>query len=388
MAGSSGAGDTDEADDEVRPARGEEALRSARDKALAAGTRVAAVVGPALSGMSSRARDAAMGLLAAIRQRRAATAEAQPGAPRRTTAPPPSGFLKADGRRLVRDRDDAGQSAVEAPESPVPLRSKRKAALLGSMLGLLAILSLFAGYRLFGSMSNASAPAAPETVATVATAPPAAEPPPAAASGVPTAAVPLFGATPLSTTEPVPPPAAEAPAAPPPEGAVAQQNGDDGDDEADGDDAQDAAAKPGQKEWGQGSVRNPIVLKLKMDGDIAGLTGAAGAMGFTVSLPGRRSLSSATELARKDKRIASIQVVNNPQGAEVSVQFKNGVPAYLARAKGSRLEIVLGSEGRKKVAKSTTDKTAKKKTESSKKKTESSAKSKTTKSTAKKPAHD
>jgi hypothetical protein len=111
-----------------------------------------------------------------------------------------------------------------------------------------------------------------------------------------------------------------------------------------------------------------------MDGDIAGIHGAAGAMGFTVSLPGRRALSSATELARKDKRIASIQVVNNPQGAEVSVQFKNGVPAYLNRAKGNRLEIVLGTEGRKKVAKT------------SKKKTDTTAKTKTTKDKPKKPA--
>jgi len=53
---------------------------------------------------------------------------------------------------------------------------------------------------------------------------------------------------------------------------------------------------------------------------------------------------------RKDKRLASLQVVNNAHGAEVTVQFKDGVPPYLAKAKGDRLEIALGTEGHKKVA--------------------------------------
>ncbi|AGP36039.1 hypothetical protein [Sorangium cellulosum] len=164
-----------------------------------------------------------------------------------------------------------------------------------------------------------------------------------------TANVPLFGATPLSTTEPVPPtPPADpgAQAGDPLERSAAVPGGPGDEDDAEADED----AQEGPKEWGQGSVRNPIVLKLKMDGPIEELNGAAGAMGFTVSLPDRRALSSGSGLARKDKRIASVRVVNTPHGAEITLQFKDGVPAYKAKARGDRLEIALGRDEPKKVA--------------------------------------
>lgn len=81
-----------------------------------------------------------------------------------------------------------------------------------------------------------------------------------------------------------------------------------------------------------------------MDGPVEGVRGASGPMGFTVTVPGRRALSTSSELARKDKRLESVDVVNTPDGAEVTVQFKDGVPPYLAKAKGERLEIALGTE--------------------------------------------
>ncbi len=173
---------------------------------------------------------------------------------------------------------------------------------------------------------------------------PAAPEPIAAAPGTPTANVPLFGATPLSTTEPAPG-AAPAPSALALAAPSAAPNAGDGDEEA----------APGDgrilKEWGQGSVSHPIVLKIKMDGAVERITGAAGAMGFTISVPGRRSVSASSELAHKDKRLASVTVVNNANGAEITVQFKDGVPPYLAKVKGDRLEIAIGKEGHSKVAK-------------------------------------
>jgi hypothetical protein len=217
--------------------------------------------------------------------------------------------------------------------------------------------------------STAAAPGAPEPPSTL-TAPPGQAP-----GGAVAANVPLFGATPLSTTEPVPPSAPPSPNAAADEPGAALDPG-----------AADpmAAAEPGAgqadeepslgddgKVWGQGTVRNPTVLKLKLDGAIERLNGAAGPMGFTVSLPDRRALSSGSGLARKDKRIASIRVVNTPQGAEVSVQFKDGVPAYVAKANGNRLEIALGNDAppkkvaakpKKKPAKKGKDEPAKKKT--------------------------
>src|SRR5262249_43036614 len=80
------------------------------------------------------------------------------------------------------------------------------------------------------------------------------------------------------------------------------------------------------------------------DGDVDGFNGAKGAMGFTIVLPGRRALSSSAELQKKDKRIATFQIANKPNGAEITLQFKDGVPAYLARADGSKLDILLGSK--------------------------------------------
>jgi hypothetical protein len=158
--------------------------------------------------------------------------------------------------------------------------------------------------------------------------------------------VPLFGQTPLSTTEPAPGAAPSAVASAAPAGAPAP--GADSDD-----DGAPGGASDGRilKEWGQGTVSHPVVLKIKMDGAIEKISGAAGAMGFTISVPGRRSVSSASDLTRKDKRLASVNVVNTSHGAEISVQFKDGVPPYLAKVKGGVLEIAIGKEGHSKIAK-------------------------------------
>jgi hypothetical protein len=268
------------------------------------------------------------------RAERAATIKAS--ALRRTTAPPPGGALTSDGRRLVRD-----EAMVEEEEPAAAPRSPRRAAATGGALGLLAVLAIFGVTRLASRGHVAAAPAEARTA--VAALPTAPELPPFAAPGTPTANVPLFGATPLSTTEPAAPaPTALASAAP---SAAPMPGADTGEDEP------GPSSSGNAKEWGQGSVSHPIVLKIKMDGAIDHINGASGAMGFTISVPGRRSVSTGTDLARKDKRLASVNVVNSSKGAEITVQFKDGVPPYLAKIKGDRLEIALGKEGHSKVAK-------------------------------------
>ncbi|HWL85793.1 MAG TPA: hypothetical protein VNO21_08330, partial [Polyangiaceae bacterium] len=94
-----------------------------------------------------------------------------------------------------------------------------------------------------------------------------------------------------------------------------------------------------------GTVSHGNVLRLKMDGTIEKIQGASQAAGFTVVIPSRRSLEAAAPLAARDGRIASIKVVNDPAGAELSVTFKDGVPNYVVRAKGETLEIVLAAMG-------------------------------------------
>jgi hypothetical protein len=82
-----------------------------------------------------------------------------------------------------------------------------------------------------------------------------------------------------------------------------------------------------------------------MDGDIEKIEGDGQPTGFSVVIPGRRSLEPAAPLAARDSRIASIRVTNDGTGADLNVTFKDGVPNYLVRAKGDVLEIVLSPAG-------------------------------------------
>jgi len=310
--------------------------------AASAGRKVVGKVGPALSGLGSNAKGAVMRLLESVRKRREDRADQKKkDAPRRMTAPPPGGALKADGKRLVRDDVDD-----EDGLTPPPAKKNKKAALLGSALGLLAVLAVFGITRVLAMRGTPPEPVAATTAA------PALPAAPLNADGSPvaTANIPLFGATPLSTTEPVPTAAPSASADaddPAPVAGNEEEPGGEGDDE-------------GTKEWGEGNVRSPTTLRVKLDGDIEGFNGAKGAMGFTVVLPGRRILSSSGELQKKDKRIATFQIVNKPNAAELTIQFKDGVPAYLARAKGDKLEIMLGNEGKAKKAIAKVNKSKKK----------------------------
>ncbi|WP_437692266.1 PilZ domain-containing protein [Sorangium sp. So ce176] len=350
------------------PASGAEPsrLRDVGEKAAKAGKAVAGKIAPALAGAGARAATAMAGMVARIKARREARAAGEEDgstkeSPRRKTAPPPAGALKTGRRRVV--REEAEEAGGEASEPP---RFNKKAAAVGSFLGLAAVLVVFGAARLIGGLGGGDAatagaaapadgaPALPASSGAPALA--AAAAPAAAPGGVLTANVPLFGATPLSTTEPVPPTPPADPGAlagdPLAQQAAAVPGGPGDEDEAESGDDE----KESPREWGQGTVRNPVVLKLKMDGPIDELNGASGAMGFTVSLPERRALSSGSGLARKDKRIASVRVVNTAHGAEITLQFKDGVPAYKAKARGDRLEISLGRDEPKKVASKSTSK--------------------------------
>lgn len=315
-------------------------------RAASAGRAVAGKIGPTLTGMGARAKGAMGGMMALIERRRTERADTRkPATPRRTTAPPPGGALTSDGRRLVRD-DGLG----DEEDAAAPPRTNRRAAAIGGALGLVAVLAIFGVTRLAGGhahVAGAAVDARPTATALPAATAEAATNG-AAANGTPTTNVPLFGATPLSTTEPAPgapAPSAQASAAPGASGAP----GAGGDDDEPG----DGKTGPILKEWGKGSVTpHPVVLKIKMDGAIERITGAAGAQGFTISVPGHRSTSTSTgDLTKKDKRLASVNVVNTSHGAEVSVQFKDDVPAYVAKVKGDKLEISIGKEGHSKVAK-------------------------------------
>ncbi len=327
-------------------------------------------VAPALTAAGTGAKTALQRIVATVqekraqRRQRAQAQKAAQGGVLRTTAPPPSGALRSDGRRLFRDVESA-QAAGEAPLRPTG-RSDRKRAIFGAVVGILAVLSIYAVASHLSKGADEPPAASAVTAAEQGQAvdPALIPPPPPGAAGDPAIAsanVPLFGATPLSTTEPVP--------APPDPQALGEQLGEEPP-------AGSKPAKPAQleKEWGVGSVNNPTVLRLKMDGPIEGISGSETATGFTIVVPNRKSVSSAAGLSRKHKRLDSVNVVNYPDRAEITLRFDGQVPAYTAKISGRRLIIEISND-KGKSSSGDKKKSDKSKSSGSRKKKSSSGKS-------------
>ena len=269
--------------------------------------RGAAKVGPAFAAMMTRAK-VTMALLAAKRSGGTKDDVAVPF--RRTTAPPPGGALHASGRKVVRSEPEVDVMKEEVPVKRFPITKRR--AIVGGAVGVAVLLAFFALKKPAPQAPLASAP-----------------PPDSAPTSVPiapalsTANDPL---TPTLTTPITPPdPMSLSPAAK--------------------DDKEAKSPKKKIAPFGNGPVAHGNTLHLKMDGAIDKLEGAQQPTGFTVVIPGHRSLEPAGPLAARDSRIASIHVSNEANGAELTVAFKDGVPNYQVRAHGDTLEIALAPIG-------------------------------------------
>jgi hypothetical protein len=304
---------------------------------------IAKFIAPRIKSAGAGAKSALGGVISSMRKKRAEREDDKVKArtPKRKTAPPPSGALRSEGKRLVRDRAAEASDEAAAPETPP--KNDRKRAVFGAVLGVLAVLAIYFVSSNISQNADESEAAVAAAEAELAAgdgveAAPVANAPVAAAGEIPTAEVPLFGATPLSTTEPVP--------VPPDPGAASDASG--ADEPAADEDGEPAKAIHLDKEWGVGEVTDPTVFRLKMDGNIDGITGNETATGFTVTVPGRKSISSASGFKRKDKRLDSVNVVNYPDRAEVTLLFKKDVPAFLAKVKGKRLIIELATSKPKK----------------------------------------
>ena len=184
----------------------------------------------------------------------------------------------------------------------------------------------------------------------------------AAANGALVANLPLFGVTPMTTTEPAgmpgqglgaatPPPAngdklaAAAAAATPPSDSASSD-----DDSGDSDSSDGASATPkmgdsksakGPKSFTHGKVHNPVMFNIHMANAIKSVRGMSTPMGFTVHVGGTQTKDSTSGLAQRDSRIASMKIANKSSGADLTVQFKDGVPAYAVRANGNTLQIAI-----------------------------------------------
>ncbi|WP_394834066.1 PilZ domain-containing protein [Pendulispora rubella] len=302
---------------------------TAADRMKGAISRSAAKVTPAINAFAQRAKTT-FALLAARKwrdQRDGREAKDDVGIPmRRVTAPPPGGGLHAEGRKVVRDFASLREGLEDKPAGLASLDKKKM--ILGGVAGALLILGAVAMRK------PAAPPPAPEAAANeapMASAAPAA--PADSAAPAPNAAG-APGASGALANAPAPQP--EAASAPNFADATPQR--------------EERRAPPPRRiavaPFSNGAVSHGNVLRLRMDGAIEKLNGAAQPTGFTVVIPSRRSLEAAAPLAARDGRIASIKVVNDPAGAELSVTFKDGVPNYVVRAKGETLEIVLAPAGR------------------------------------------
>lgn len=290
-----------------------EAMKSPVARAMAKAT-------PAMIALASRTKTAMALMWAKRRAGAGADAKTEDAAPRRKTAPPPAGALHSAGRRVVRSAPAADEvepkaSRVEAMMAAAQA-NKRKIA-IGGGVGLAALLVMVALHK--------PSTDAPASIA-------------AAESTDAAAALPVVAPAPapepaLAATDDGPAPRGAIPVA-----AVDDTLEDDGYEP-------EPTRTPGQAKpaapFGDTRVQRGVVLRLKMDGRIERIQGASQPTGFVVSLPRRRSLQPAGPLAAQDARIASLRVVNEPGGAELTATFKDGVPRYLVRAKGDELEIVL-----------------------------------------------
>jgi hypothetical protein len=309
----------------------------------------AKVAGVALAQASSSAARGALGLFQAAAERVGKLR----GTPRRTT----SGRVMPSPKPRLRAQHPA--EGAEAIPGLIKLRLGKK-GLIGVGVATLALGTMLALSSRSGEPPAAASSAAPAeqiVAAEVASAAPAAD-------GAVTANVPLFGPTPLATTEP-------APLAPGP-GERAIEAAEKADaaalspnrapdlawsDEGESRSATRESAKQSEAEssdrsrpeevtpWGRGRMKEPTIHRLRLDAPGAALQGNAESTGFSVIVPSRKVMEAAGGIAKRDERIARIRATNTPGGAQVSIRFKGAVPPYRVRLRKDYLEFLISAPG-------------------------------------------
>lgn len=186
--------------------------------------------------------------------------------------------------------------------------------------------------------------------------------------GVVTANVPLFGPTPLATTEPAPlgpPPGSNAAAVEASERADAKQSlGSQMNDESfaeesgDGDGSSKSADKSSDKSksnvkpedvapWGHGKMHEPTIYRVRLDGPGSKLIGTQEPTGFNVLVPARKVMESPNGIAKRDDRIARVKSNNGDAGAQLSFRFKDEVPSYRVRLRKDYVEVLISAASEK-----------------------------------------
>lgn len=299
----------------------------------------------------------------------------QADAPRRTTARPASEVLSAQGRRLrpqmASQVDEEAPATMAAPDMGGKKRRVKRIAAASAFAVLLVAVGVIAMKKPSAPPGASADGKAPATVAVAANAAQADvmkvdeqgnpirakltdEPAAAAATGGVSADVPLFGPTPMATMEPAPLGAA------PEEGAATEGDTKNeeaaekaaasaaADDESFGSDGENGgkATSPGDvPPWGHGKLEEPIVFRLRLDKPGSAIQGAINPTGFTVNLPGVKVMESTKAITDRDSRIAKVKAKNSSSGAEITFQFKDGIPGYKVRLRKDYVEFFISNPG-------------------------------------------
>lgn len=351
----------DEADSDEPEMRGRVATiaASAEQKAKVASERLAVASSAAARGAAGWLKSAAEKVLE-LKQRKAAP-------PRRTTSPAKSA-LGAEKPRLRPQT-----SAATASESEPAQRVSRRTLGVAGGASLIAIAAVAFALRgpssappgaKAGAQSSevvtdgngaVLAPGAALSPGNVAAANPTA--PSLSPKGAVTANVPLFGPTPLTTTEPAPlgpPPGTEAAGLEASEKADARASlAPRAADQAFPEEAEEGPSRDSEREstggkkpedvapWGHGRLHEPIIHRLRLDGPGAKLSGTVDTTGFTVVVPERKVMEAPGGIVKRDPRIARIRAVNTPNGAQISFRFKDSVPTYRVRLRRDYVEFLI-----------------------------------------------
>ncbi len=96
--------------------------------------------------------------------------------------------------------------------------------------------------------------------------------------------------------------------------------------------------------WGKGKVREPTLYRIKLDAPGEAIRGQSTARGFSVTVPGRKSLESPRGFAKRDSRIARVSANNASEGAKFVWQFNGEVPPYRVRFRKDAIEFLISAE--------------------------------------------
>jgi len=167
--------------------------------------------------------------------------------------------------------------------------------------------------------------------------------------------VPLFGPTPMATMEPAPlGPSPEEAAGPASEEAAelsAAAASPPVQDESFPDDSAEPrhaankkkVAAGGVAPWGRGRVHNPTIHRLRLDDAGQAIQGVVQPTGFTVLIPGRKVMEGAKQIPKRDERIARVRTNNGSSGAQVTFEFRDGVPPYRVRLRKDYVEFLISA---------------------------------------------